>query len=186
MIRLNLGCGQNLMEGYINVDKYASFSPDVIWDLEVTPWPFETDSVDEINLRHVLEHLGAQTEVFLSIMKELYRVCAPNAVVHIAVPHPRSDGFSGDPTHVRPINENIMSLFSQQKNREWKELGWPNTPLGTYLDIDFDIESLGYSLMPYWGTKYQNGELNPDELEFAKNTYFNVVNEITMDLRAIK
>jgi hypothetical protein len=186
MLRLNLGCGQNLMDGFVNVDMYESFSPDVICNLEVTPWPFETSSADEIHLRHVLEHLGAQTDVFLSIMKELYRVCAPNAIVHIAVPHPRSDGFSGDPTHVRPINENIMSLFSKQRNREWKELGWPNTPLGTYLDIDFDIETISYALTPYWGTKYQNGELSADELEFAKNTYFNVVDEIKMDLRAIK
>jgi hypothetical protein len=186
MLRLNLGCGQNLMEGYVNVDKYGSFSPDVVWDLEVTPWPFETGSVEEIHLRHVLEHLGAQTEVFLSIMKELYRVCAPNATVLVAIPHPRSDSFSGDPTHVRPINENIMSLFSKKKNREWKELGMPNTPLATYLDIDFEIESLNFSLMPHWNAKYGNGELSPEEIEFAMNTYFNVIDEITMNLRAIK
>lgn len=186
MAKLNLGCGQNLKEGYVNVDKFDSFSPDVVWDLEVTPWPFETGSVEEIHMHHVLEHLGAQTEVFLGIMKELYRICAPNAIVHIAVPHPRSDGFVSDPTHVRPINEHILSLFSKEKNREWKELGWPNTPLATYLDIDFEMASLQFDLMPHWWQKFNAGELSDDEFEFAKQSYFNVINEIRVELRAIK
>ena len=43
MIRLNLGCGQNKLDGYVNVDKYPTFSPDVLWDLETFPWPFDTD-----------------------------------------------------------------------------------------------------------------------------------------------
>src|SRR5579859_5561149 len=73
MIRLNLGCGQNKKEGYVNLDKYDSFSPDVVWDLERFPWPFETSSVGEVALIHCLEHLGASADIFLGIMKELYR-----------------------------------------------------------------------------------------------------------------
>ncbi|HEX7641222.1 MAG TPA: methyltransferase domain-containing protein [Burkholderiaceae bacterium] len=186
MAKLNLGCGQNLMEGYINVDKFDSFSPEVVWDLEATPWPFESNFADEIMMYHVLEHLGAQTDVFFNVMKELYRVCAPNGIVRIAVPHPRSDGFTGDPTHVRPITEQVLSLFSKANNREWKELGWPNTPLGIYLDIDFEIVNATINLMPHWWQKFQDGQLSNEEFEFAKQTYFNVVSEIKLDLRAVK
>jgi hypothetical protein len=186
VIKLNLGCGQNKKDGYVNVDKYDSFEPDVVWDLEQFPWPFEDNSVEEIVMYHSLEHMGADTEVFLSIMKELYRVSAPDGQVHITVPHEFSDGFAGDPTHVRPINGAILSLFSQAKNREWKTLGWPNTPLGVYLGIDFETSSLLHSLTPEWARQYESGALNQNELNFAINSYRNVISEVSAILIARK
>ena len=56
LLKLNLGCGQHHREGYINVDKYGS--PDILHDLETFPWPWRDNSVKEILLYHVLEHLG--------------------------------------------------------------------------------------------------------------------------------
>jgi hypothetical protein len=186
MFKLNLGCGQNLIEGYINVDKFDSFSPQVVWDLEKTPWPFESNSAEEIVMHHVLEHMGRETDVFFNIMKELYRVCAPNAIVRIAVPHPRSDDYAGDPTHVRPINEHILSLFSKAHNREFKEKGWSGTPLGIYLDVDFETTNIEATLKPHWWHKFNEGKLSLEEFEFAKQTYYNVISEIKIDLRAVK
>jgi hypothetical protein len=186
MTKLNLGCGQNKIAGHVNVDKYDSFQPDVVWDLEVFPWPFDDNSVEEIVMHHSLEHMGASTECFLSIMKELYRICAPGAQIRIDVPHPRSDGFAGDPTHVRPINPAILSLFSKKKNAEWKALGWPNTPLGVYLDVDFDMGDVKYNLTPHWAQSVQNGRLSREELDFAIDSYFNVVDGITVTLTAVK
>src|SRR6185312_513515 len=91
-MKLNLGCGQNKVEGYLNVDKYAACAPDRVVDLEAFPWPFPDASVDEILLTHVLEHLGRETETFFGIMRELHRVLKPGGKVQIRVPHPRSEG----------------------------------------------------------------------------------------------
>jgi SAM-dependent methyltransferase len=185
-MKLNLGCGHNKKDGYVNLDKYDSFAPDVVWDLETFPWPFETDAAEEIVLHHCLEHLGATVEVFFSIMQELYRVSAPGGRIVIDVPHPRSSGFVNDPTHVRAITPEILSLFSKKNNEKWKKLNWPNSPLAIYLDIDFDTVSAAYNLMPWWLQRAQEQKMDRAAICLAMETYFNVVDEINIVLEACK
>ena len=64
MLKLNLGCGSKILDGYKNLDKFNYYKPDIIHDLEITPYPFEKNSVDEILLSHVLEHIGQDPNVF--------------------------------------------------------------------------------------------------------------------------
>jgi hypothetical protein len=135
-VKLNLGCGTNKVPGYVNVDR--AHGPDVVHDLEVFPWPWPDSSIKEIRAHHVLEHLGRTPEAFISVMKEMHRVCRNGAKVEIVVPHPRHDDFLNDPTHVRPITLNVMALFSKSYNRKWAEDGSANTKLALEHDIDFE------------------------------------------------
>ena len=57
-MKLNLGCGTNKLEGFVNVDVEPASEPDMVVDLDILPWPFEDSSAEEIQLNHVLEHLG--------------------------------------------------------------------------------------------------------------------------------
>ena len=50
----------------------------------------------------VLGHLGATTDSYLSIIKGLWRICRPGALLRIVVPHPRHDHYPNDLTHVLP------------------------------------------------------------------------------------
>ena len=145
-MRLNLGCGYDRRAGYLNVDKRGACEPDLVLDLEALPWPWPADSVDEILLKHTLEHLGGDPETYLGIVRELWRVSRNGATITIVVPHPRHDHFLNDPTHVRPVTPEGLMMFSKAKNREWVEKGIPNTPLGLHLDIDLEIVSV--SLIP--------------------------------------
>ena len=56
--KLNLGCGDKILPGYVNVDVAASrrgLKPDVLCDLHKLT-SFEDNTVDEILSVHVVEH----------------------------------------------------------------------------------------------------------------------------------
>ena len=185
-MRLNLGCGTDRRDGFLNVDKQSVCKPDRVVDLEKLPWPWETNSVDEILLKHALEHLGHDPETYLAIVKEIWRISKPNATTTIIVPHARHDHFINDPTHVRAITPDGLMLFSQAKNREWAARGIPNTPLGLHLEIDLEIESVNMTPEEPWRSRFQNGEIDSQQLADAARQYNNVIRELTVVLRAVK
>ena len=80
-MKLNLGCGSKILENYTNLDKLDYYNPNVVHDLEVTPYPFEDNSVDEILMCHILEHVGQDPDIFNNIIKELYRICKNKSIV---------------------------------------------------------------------------------------------------------
>ena len=57
MFLLNLGYGPNKIDGFINLDKNVDFNPDVLHDLEVTPLPFEDQTISGGLASHILEHI---------------------------------------------------------------------------------------------------------------------------------
>ena len=183
-LKLNLGCGGHRMDGYVNVDKYGN--PDILHDLETFPWPWEGNSVQEVQLNHVLEHLGESAAVYFGIIKELYRICKAGARIHIGVPHPRHDDFLNDPTHVRIVTPDGLLLFSKSKNRMWIDGGYANSPLGIYLDVDFEIESVNYTLDPVWAEKLNRKEITEEYIDQAFRNFNNVVKEIRMVLKVVK
>lgn len=185
-MKLNLGCGFNKLVGYVNVDMYDSCAPDIVANLEKVPWPFDSNSVTEVIFNHSLEHIGHSTEVFLNMMKELYRVCAADAKIQINVPHPRHDNFLGDPTHVRVITPQMLTLFSKKLNRHWQEVGAANSPLGIYLDIDFEIENLVHILEERYMALLEEKQITSQELDILSRERNNVVLEYRITLKAIK
>ena len=123
-MRINLGCGFDKREGYLNVDKDPSCEPDQIVDLDVLPWPWEDNAADEVLLKHVLEHLGADTRTYLDIIKELWRIAKPSATVTVIVPHPRHDHFVNDPTHVRAITPADWNCFPKPGTGSGSKKAW--------------------------------------------------------------
>ena len=170
-MKLNLGCGSDHMEGWLNADKYPAANPDLVLDMERLPWPIEDDAVEEILLKHVLEHVGRDSDTFLGIMKEIYRVCRHGALVRVIVPHPRHMDFITDPTHVRPITPELFLHFSRKVNAQWQAMKLPGTPLALYTGVDFEIVSTQAFLEGNWQAQYESKKISLEDVAFAIATY---------------
>jgi hypothetical protein len=185
-MKFNMGCGRRRLDGFVNVDSSPVCEPDEVWDLEVTPWPWADDCAEEVHVTHSLEHMGATSTGFLAIIKELYRICAPGCRIEVAVPHPRHDDFLNDPTHVRPITPELMSLFDRARNDAWQASGAANSPLAHYTGVDFRIEHVARVLAEPYSSQLRSGALTAAELADAVLSRNNVIKEIRLTLQAVK
>jgi SAM-dependent methyltransferase len=85
--KLNLGCGDKILPGYVNVDVAASRAgrePDVVCDLHALS-PFESESIDEILSVHVIEHFW-RWEVE-AVLREWVRVLKPGGTMILECPN---------------------------------------------------------------------------------------------------
>ena len=92
---LDLGCGKKKRPGSVGVDYSDRHDADIIHDLNVFPYPFADNSIDQIYLDNVLEHLHDP----MAVMAEVHRICKSNAEVKVIVPYFRSVWAFIDPTH---------------------------------------------------------------------------------------
>jgi hypothetical protein len=107
-VRLNLGCGNDVLPGFVNHD-WSRHRPEVevAHDLRVFPWPWEDDVAEEIRLLDVIEHLP---EV-VPVIDECWRVLGPSGVLHLRAPHYQSPNAWLDPTHRRPFHTDSFDYF---------------------------------------------------------------------------
>jgi len=110
-IIVNLGCGKARIPDSIGVDrvKIENFV-DIVHNLDIVPYPFENDSVDEVHFYHVLEHLHNPLEK----LEEIFRILKPGGILHLRVPHFSSMGAFTDLTHVRPFGFNSFDCLEKE------------------------------------------------------------------------
>jgi predicted SAM-dependent methyltransferase len=70
-VKIDLACGDNKQEGHIGVDYRKTDSVDLVMDLEVYPWTFNDETVDEIFCSHYVEHLPHDNT--LTMIKEMVK-----------------------------------------------------------------------------------------------------------------
>lgn len=91
-MQLNIGCGSDIREGWINVDTYP-LTPSVVKADVETGLPFPDEFFDTILASHILEHVIH----FDKAWNEIHRVLKTNGTIEIVVPY----GYNTDPYHIR-------------------------------------------------------------------------------------
>jgi len=108
--KLNLGCGKNILPGWVNMDWHPRLKPDVVHDLNQFPYPFPDQAFEEILCQEVLEHL----DDVVRVMEELHRLLKPGGKLKIIVPHYSCSNAYTDPTHKHFFGMRSMDYFTGQ------------------------------------------------------------------------
>ncbi len=147
------------------MDISPNVSADFAHDWETYPWPFEDNSISEINATHVLEH----TKDLMKFMNECYRIMKTGATMFIACPYYTSVGAWQDPTHTRGISEMTFMYFNKSIRIQWGLNHYPIT-------CDFDFKYTHIIEDEWYRTK------TPQEIQFGIQHYFNVCKTIEVTL----
>jgi predicted SAM-dependent methyltransferase len=113
-MKINVGCGMNYLDKFINIDFNPEVKADVYCDLTKFPLPFADNSVDYILMSHTLEHIPQNK--YYGFLEELYRICKPGAILDISVPHFTSTIAAPMPYHYTQFGLDSFRTFEPVSN----------------------------------------------------------------------
>jgi SAM-dependent methyltransferase len=121
MKKLNIGCGRDYKEGWINTDISHACRADAYFDIRKDPiiqagdirskaMPVEDESIDEVYISGVLEQIG-ENEHLIHAMNECHRVLKPGGVMTVVVPNARYAIAHQDPMDIRKFTPETFQYF---------------------------------------------------------------------------
>ncbi|MBN2067267.1 MAG: methyltransferase domain-containing protein [Candidatus Diapherotrites archaeon] len=129
--KLNLGCGHEYLQGYVNIDLNRKVKADKYLDV-TKRMPFATNSVEEIRAHHLIEDFGELEPV----LREWYRILKPGGLLRVWVPYAFSNHAFVNPGHKHYFVWNTLLYFTDRirpnyfysfqfklKKREFQMLG---------------------------------------------------------------
>ncbi|MBV8269767.1 MAG: methyltransferase domain-containing protein [Planctomycetaceae bacterium] len=105
---LHLGAGRKYRPDAVNVDVVSATGPDLLYDLDVRPWPLPDGHFREVLAYDVIEHL----DDVVRTMEEIHRVSEDGAVVKITVPHFSCANAFTDITHRHYFSAASFNYFT--------------------------------------------------------------------------
>jgi len=163
MVKLNIGCGRDVKEGWLNVDQLVLDPRVEMWNL-LNRWLLPDHSVEEIHCSHVIEHFDRLQRCW--IMNEAYRVLQPGGKMTVIVPSWSSNRAYGDPTHQWPP---VSEMWFFYLDKQWRDAQAPHT--NDLLSCDFTT-TWGYSMGQHLLAR------NQEYQQMAMNSQINAVMDI--------
>ncbi len=115
MTKLNLGCGYDIKEGYINLD-LVDYGGNTLHDINTFPYPFEDNTFDEVYCSHILEHVNN----FHNTITEIFRIMKPNGTLIVYAPFFLNTKYYGEPDHKIPFSIRTFDNYEFIGNRKLK------------------------------------------------------------------
>lgn len=132
-MKLNLGVGNNKIDGFVGVDLRKEVNPDVLCDI-TQGLPFDDNSIDEVLALDFLEHIPIEKTIF--VITEIWRVLKHGGGFFSRTPDAEyGQGAWIDPTHINPWVEGRWLYFSREGYRKVYNI-----------DANFEIMSLTRAL----------------------------------------
>lgn len=104
---LSIGAGKRRHEGAIHHDRVFLPGIDVVWDLNIFPWPWTRESFDRIIAFDVLEHIPD----LIKAIEECHRILVPGGRLWIHTNNAKYPQAFTDPTHVHFFTAETMDFF---------------------------------------------------------------------------
>jgi predicted SAM-dependent methyltransferase len=111
-LRINIGAGNRYIPGMVNID--IADRAEVSLDLNVSPLPFDDDSVDLAFSYHTLEHIDR----YVFALGEIHRVLKHGAPLLLGVPYVSLTYWHQvNPYHLHSFNEDSFDFFDPSRLR---------------------------------------------------------------------
>lgn len=127
-LKLNIGCGEVKLKGWVNIDIDPKYKPDIILDIR-RRLPFATNSIGFIYNEHLFEHFTYEEGE--RVLREFYRCLKTDGVLRMAMPD---------------LDYNI-----QKYNTDWKSLDWVSWPGNEFITTRGRMINASFR---NWGHKY--------------------------------
>lgn len=108
--KLDVGCGGHCLPDAVGIDLFSFPNVEHVHDVNVAPWPLQSDRFEFIRCMHAIEHFSNVH----TVAREMYRVCRDGAVIDFITPHYSSYASWGDPTHVHHFALASLPLLFEQ------------------------------------------------------------------------
>jgi len=145
-VKLNIGCGRDIKEGWLNVDQLILDPRVEKWSL-TNRWPVENNSIEEIHASHVIEHFKQGERCW--VMNEAHRVLVPGGKMTVITPSWANNRAYGDPTHQWPP---VSEMWFFYLDKVWRDAQAPHC--NDVLSCDF-VTTWGYSISEHLRARNQ-------------------------------
>lgn len=144
---LSLGSGfESKNSQTTTLDIAKATNPDVVWNLNIFPYPFDDSSFDKILMFDVIEHIDDVTKV----INECYRILGDDGLLHLKTPHFSSANSYTDPTHKFHLGYFSFDFFDPNHERFYYSTARFQT---TYRKLHFDRRKITRTILEWWANR---------------------------------